>query len=321
MIQTKISVIIPVFNAEKYLRQCIDSVVTQTLQDIEIICVNDGSTDRSCNIVEEYVKKDSRLKIVNQKNQGAARARNAGIKMAKGEYIHFLDADDYLVPDVYEVLYKKAKTYNLDFIKGETILLDNLSQEKTPKPISKDAINVITNFYVTPTKFLQTGVTPWKCLYKRSFLLSNNICFYNLRCGEDRSFYVSVIIRAKRVMFVDKYVIYYRFNNPNSLNEQRPKYYKCFFDSYKIINKMCKHLPENLRREILENELEELFSWLIKYKSKHMLSKEIYSDIKYFIINLDITPFREKYLYSRWYKRYLEITGIKAYFNENTLNI
>ena len=96
----KISVIIPVYNAEKYLRVCLDSVVNQTLEDIEIICVNDGSTDKSSNILKEYAEKDGRIIILTQKNQGAAIARNKGISVAKGEYLSLLDCDDFFELDM-----------------------------------------------------------------------------------------------------------------------------------------------------------------------------------------------------------------------------
>lgn len=106
--QPKVSVIIPVYNAEKYLRECLDSVVNQTLEEIEVICVDDGSTDGSLDILYEYEEKDSRVKVLKQKNQHAGVARNAGIDIAQGEYVHFLDSDDYLTLNAYEVLFQKA---------------------------------------------------------------------------------------------------------------------------------------------------------------------------------------------------------------------
>lgn len=96
MIKPKVSVIMPVYNSEKFLKECIESVLNQTLKDIEVICVNDGSTDNSLQILEEFQKKDSRLIIINQKKQYAGRARNNGIKYAKGKYLSFLDSDDIL---------------------------------------------------------------------------------------------------------------------------------------------------------------------------------------------------------------------------------
>ena len=110
----KVSVIIPVYNVEQYLRECLDSVVNQTLKDIEIICVNDGSTDNSLVILEEYAAKDERIKIVNKENGGLSSARNCAIPLARGEYIGFVDSDDWIDLDFYEKLYNTAKKYKAE---------------------------------------------------------------------------------------------------------------------------------------------------------------------------------------------------------------
>ena len=105
----KVSVIIPVYNGESYLEQCLDSIIGQTLKEIEIICVNDGSKDRTQQILEKYAEKDSRIQIINQENGGAGAARNAGLRIARGEYLSILDGDDFFEPDMLEKAYKKAK--------------------------------------------------------------------------------------------------------------------------------------------------------------------------------------------------------------------
>lgn len=120
----KVSVIIPIYNVEAYLPDCIDSVISQTLKELEIICVNDGSTDKSLEIIQEYVQKDNRVKLLDLKvNQGVAAARNAGIKIAEGEYIYFLDSDDTITKEAMENLYFKASQENLDVVcfEGSTI--------------------------------------------------------------------------------------------------------------------------------------------------------------------------------------------------------
>ena len=110
----KISVVVPVYNVEAYLERCLDSLINQTLSDIEIICVNDGSTDSSPEKLEEFAKKDSRIKIINQENGGLSAARNTGIEAATGEYIGFVDSDDYVDLDFYEKLYNAATSHNAD---------------------------------------------------------------------------------------------------------------------------------------------------------------------------------------------------------------
>lgn len=110
----KVSITVPVYNVEKYLEKCLDSLIGQTLKDIEIICINDGSTDNSLSILEKYAKKDSRIKIINQENQGIANTRNKSIKLAQGEYIGFVDSDDWLSLDFFEKLYNAALKYKAD---------------------------------------------------------------------------------------------------------------------------------------------------------------------------------------------------------------
>ena len=125
---SKVSVIIPVYNTEKFLRKCLDSVCNQTLQDIEIICINDCSTDGSLEILREYAGKDNRIKLIELfENGGAAKARNIGIDIAHGEYIGFVDSDDFVDLDFYEKLYNKAVETGADAVKGEMWELNDIS--------------------------------------------------------------------------------------------------------------------------------------------------------------------------------------------------
>lgn len=112
--QTKVSVIIPVYNAERYLRQCVDSVLSQTLRELEVILVDDGSVDRSGEICDEYARANGRVRVIHKQNGGAGFARNAGLESAKGEYVTFLDSDDYIDPDMYAVMYRRAKEAQAD---------------------------------------------------------------------------------------------------------------------------------------------------------------------------------------------------------------
>ena len=116
--QPKVSVIIPIFNVERYLSQCLDSVVNQTLKEIEIICVNDGSTDKSLDIIKEYASKDSRIVIIDKKNSGYGHSMNCGMDIAKGEYIGIIESDDYAELQMFEKLYNLANKKNLDVVKS-----------------------------------------------------------------------------------------------------------------------------------------------------------------------------------------------------------
>src|SRR5574344_2773158 len=127
--QKKVSLIIPVFNSEKYLDECLESAIGQTLTDIEIICVDDGSTDCSAEILHEYSKKDNRIKVLRQENLGQSTARNKGLKFASGEYIAFLDSDDFMKSDMLEKLYDKAKVENSDIVMSDIVVLNERTGE------------------------------------------------------------------------------------------------------------------------------------------------------------------------------------------------
>lgn len=115
-VSPKFSIIIPIYNVEDYLSKCLDSVIEQTLMDIEIICVNDGSKDKSLNILQQYSNNDNRIRIISKENGGLSSARNAGLKVAKGDYICFLDSDDYAEPNLCERLYTEILEYKPDII-------------------------------------------------------------------------------------------------------------------------------------------------------------------------------------------------------------
>lgn len=207
----KISLIIPVYNTSKYLHQCLDSVLSQTLKDIEIICVNDGSTDKSGKILTLYASKDSRFKIINQKNQGAGYARNSGIKAAKGEYIAFLDSDDYYLDnDVLETLYENAKKNNVLICGGEFAELTPNGKIFSDWENTKEfgyffETNKIINYIDYQFDF---GYT--RFIYKKSFLEENNILFTNRKYFEDPTFFVQAMFYAKKFYAIKKIVYWYR---------------------------------------------------------------------------------------------------------------
>ena len=142
--QPKISVIIPVYNVEKYLGECLDSILAQTFQDFEIICVDDGSTDRSLDILQEYKRKDDRFVIFQQRHAGAGAARNHGLKLAEGKYIQFLDSDDYFEPTLLEELYTRAEKFGSDLTVCSSRKVDdegNITETGSPNfPINIDKV-------------------------------------------------------------------------------------------------------------------------------------------------------------------------------------
>ena len=210
----KVSIIIPVFNTEHYLRQCLDSVCNQTLKDIEIICVNDCSPDNSLNILQEYTKKDSRIKIIDFKeNQGVSVARNTGIEMAQGEYCNFIDSDDTINPDFYEILYNKAVDENIDIVKGSLNEINGNYNYITGLN-QKIRLNKI-HFHVEFTS----------AIYKTTFIRQNNIIFpLNLKSWEDVVFSLEILSYNPRLAFADE-AIYNYVKRPESCSHiATPKY-------------------------------------------------------------------------------------------------
>ena len=206
----KISVIIPVYNVEKYLRQCLDSVINQTLKDIEIICVNDGSTDGSLNILQEYANKDKRIKVISQENKGLSGARNVGIKSAKGEYIGFIDSDDWIDKTFYENLYKAGKSNKADIVAGNIIKeKGTCSRRITNYHIPYRSNNVDEKFRLLKIpKFNYV----WNKIYNREQLIKSNILFEENIKYEDVEFTHKVAFYLNRVVIQPKSNYHYRIN-------------------------------------------------------------------------------------------------------------
>ena len=183
----KVSIIIPIYNNEKYLMESIDSVLNQTFQDFEIISINDGSTDNSLKILEEYAKKDSRIKIVTQENKGAGSARNEGLKLAKGEYLAFLDGDDFYNLDFLEKMLKKSIDTNSDIVICRANRFDTETGET-----SKINYSLKTNFLPEKDVFSYKDIPDkifniaqnwnWNKVFKRDFIEKNNIKFQEINC-------------------------------------------------------------------------------------------------------------------------------------------
>lgn len=219
---TKISVIVPIYNVEKYLEQCLESIINQTLKDIEIICINDGSTDNSLNILNKYATKDKRIKIINQENKGLGATRNVGIKLAKGEYISFIDSDDFLELTTYEETYKISKENNLDFLMFRLINYDDEKDEYYTSnyyDMSKIANTVgdeIFNYKDLGDEIFSIAVSACNKLYNREFIMKNNFKFPENTAFEDNPFFWNVFLNSKRVFFYKKH-LYKRRRHLNSI--------------------------------------------------------------------------------------------------------
>ncbi len=216
----KISVVVPVYNVEGYLRECMDSCINQTLPDIEIICVDDGSTDGSAKILEEYRASDERVRVIRKANGGLSSARNAGMKEARGEWIIFLDSDDYLSTTACERIWKEAESAMWDIIVYGTNIFPT-----DPKPTKwhRSVLHIKTRRYhrATPALiFREPGAKPfvWRQAFSASLLRTSGVVFdEDVRYGEDIVFQFKIFPHAKRVSFISDRLYNYRWYRTGSL--------------------------------------------------------------------------------------------------------
>ena len=300
----KVSIIVRTYNVEQYLVECMESIVNQTLQDIEIICVDDGSIDNSGKILDEYAAKDSRIKVIHKENGGYGKAMNVGLDNATGEYIGIVEPDDYVELNMYEELYKKAKDNNLDLIKSNFFKYSNTPEisNKITEPFCKENI---LNKIITPLDYIESfngSACIWTGLYKKTFLQEKNIRFLETPGAsfQDTSFNISALIEATRTMMLREAFYHYRIDNVNSSVKSNNKVF-CICDEMnflerKYINSSSKvklilntlkidkytwnynRLNNNGQKEFLKNYKRELLP-IIKYK------KYIPNFIPQFIIN------------------------------------
>ncbi len=222
MNDVKVSIIVPVYNVEKYLRQCLDSIVNQSLKEIEIICVNDGSTDNSQQILEGYAQKDKRIKIINKKNLGVWSARNTGMEYATGEYIGFVDSDDYIDEKMYEKLYMNAKSNKSDMVMCPAYVFDDNNPELNYKKpyfsleyFDKKFDNIVFDHTKTGNLIFRVNVTCWNKIYRSQFLNEIGAKFHKMYF-EDNIFFYENYLKARRISIIRDFLYYYRINRAGS---------------------------------------------------------------------------------------------------------
>ena len=228
----KVSVVVPVYRVEKYLRQCVDSILAQTLTDIEVILVNDGSPDACPAMVDEYAARDSRVVAIHQPNGGYGKAVNTGIAAARAPYIGIVESDDYLAPEMYETLLNLAQQHNADVSK---CWFYDLLEAKTkqhcrpfpfPNPPKEDCAFRISEY----PQLLYMHPSVWTCLYRRDFLITNSIHMIEAPGAgwTDNPFQVQTMCRAKRIVFSNTPLYYWRRVNEEAADDLRD--YRIPFD-------------------------------------------------------------------------------------------
>lgn len=249
----KVSVVLPVYNVEKYLRQCLDSIVAQSLKEIEIICIDDGSTDNSLNILNEYQKKDPRIRVIRQKNAGAGAARNTGLAAARGQYLSFLDSDDFFEPDMLEKALACIEEYEADFVvfNSDQFHMDKQAFVNTPWVLRKQDIPPYMPFshrQLTDNVFKVFVGWAWDKLYRRSFIDAHQLRFQEQRTSNDLLFVFSALVLAKRIAVTDQILAHQRRGSATSLSVTREKSWHCFYDALTALR--CRLKEENIYWEL-----------------------------------------------------------------------
>lgn len=231
-----VSVIIPCYNAEKNLSQCIDSIRAQTLEQIEIICVDDGSSDSTLDILQNYQKRDSRIQVIQQKNAGAGAARNVGMEQASGEYLSFLDADDFFEPDMLEKAVAAAETWQTDYIvfRSNRYYSAEDRYEEIPWSLRNSDLPPYMPFsyrQLTDNVFLTFVGWAWDKLFRRSFVEEHRLRFQEQRTTNDMLFVFSALICAKRIGVIQDVLAHQRRGSGDTLSVTREKSWHCFYDA------------------------------------------------------------------------------------------
>lgn len=279
-----VSIIIPVYNAEKYLEECLKSVVTQSYPYLEIICVNDGSTDNSFEIIQKYAQKDKRFVVINQANRGLSAARNEGTNKASGSYIMYVDADDFIEVNMVEVMLKNILTHKTDFVIESIWNYDDKLGRRVDR---EDRYFTLTwlgpnfnNRPISPSELLHVmynlPVMAWGKLYNAEFLKNSGVKFPEGLIYEDNLFFTELFFKAKSFS-VDRRQLYnYRVNVEKSITKDSGKNYNHMIT---IMHKM----EEVLKKQPCYNLIKESF---ISYKLKHLMRSLVFvhprSEFKYF---------------------------------------
>ncbi len=307
----KVSVVIPCYNVEKYLHQCLDSVIYQSLQDIEIICVNDGSTDSTLDIIKEYAQNDSRVKYIDKPNGGYGESMNRGFDMATGEYIGIIESDDYADLDMFEKLYNCAKEHNLDAVKsGFYYYYSKPEAVNIPNPIASDVICKKTFCPTTDIKskmemveFFNIKPTIWSAIYRKDFIRENNIRFNETPGAsfQDTSFNFKVWVCAKRVRLMKDCFLHYRQDNEASSINNPGKVY-CVCDEYDEIEKFLDSRPLDKKKmqPIVVRIKFDTYCWNYERLSEQLAGEFIMRFNKDFLKYQQDDTLRKEYF--EWYK-------------------
>lgn len=278
-----VSVVIPVYNIEAHLRQCLDSVAGQTLRDIEIICVDDGSTDSSPEILDEYAERDTRFHIIHQENAGPGFSRNRGMDEAVGEYLIFLDSDDWFESDFLEKMVKRARKTSADVTICRAVEFDTNTGKSLPSQWMLKTEYLQGELLFSPqdtpqTIFRFTWGWPWDKLYRREYLKEGEFRYPDLPNSEDLSFVFSSLTAARSLAVIDTVLVHHRVNRRMSVSNSREQHPEAPFQAIKQLENELK------QRKIYDIYEQGFLNWAMEFliwntasmKEKHAQKEGFY---------------------------------------------
>lgn len=243
----KFSIIVPVYNVREFLQECLDSIESQTLKDFEVICVNDGSTDGSLEILQEYAEKDCRFKVLSQENQGQGIARNKGIDFAQGKYLIFVDPDDFIEPNTLEVIYEKFQQTNVDMVQFDNATCKENGKKYTGSGTNSFKKRMYENFEyhvkndaiyswhdIKKINLYGMSLCAWDKAFKTDFIKKNNIKFAPNKASEDNIFSISANLLADKILYLNKTLYHYRSRSGSAVNKASDNNF-CVFDNIELI--------------------------------------------------------------------------------------
>lgn len=292
---TDISIIVPVYNAEKYLKKCLDSLVNQTKKELEFILINDGSTDKSEEIIKTY--KDKRIKYFKNKNQGIGKTRNFGIEKSSGKYLMFLDSDDYFSNDACEILYKEAEKEKADLIVFDYYRVEkgNLNEVKI------ESFNA-TNIKDDPNLLLKVNLGPCNKIYKTDLIKNNGIKFEESLKYEDTLFVVKTIYNAQKIIKLNRFLHYYMIHEKSETTVRDER----VFDILKMVDKIRTYLKND---ELIKDSVDKL---TVKILTNYTIQQRYQSDKKLAMKFIDeVFKYLEKEISDYKNNKYYENRGIK----------
>lgn len=270
-----VSVIIPIYNAEKYIERCVDSILQQTVNNIEVICVDDGSKDASAKICEAIAQKDSRLKVIRQQNGGSSKARNRGLQEARGEWISFVDADDWIAPDMLEQLLNGAISKEIDIVICNHYQVHESGKQRISPSFGENQIWDRTRIDIELRKFLCKGVkeyrpyvrigAPWARIYRRNVIIGNNILFpENVARTEDGIFNMYTFENSRMIAYVDMPLYFYRVLEGSISHKMYPRIVKNTEEDFKEVQKFADRYKQ-MDEMFLKGVDARICTWFYKY--------------------------------------------------------